>query len=100
MILELADIRIQPGQQAAFGAAIERGVREVIAQAQGFRGFQVYRGVESPERYLLQIQWETLENHTVDFRQSPAFAEWRAIVGPFFAVPPVVEHFQLITHGG
>ena len=96
MILELADIRIQPGQQTAFDEAIERGVRTVIANAKGFQGYKVNKGIESPERYLLQIFWETLENHTVDFRESPAYAEWRAIVGPFFAGPPTVEHFNLL----
>ena len=96
MILELADIRIQPGQQAAFDEAIERGLRTVIAHAEGFQGFKVNKGMESPERYILQIFWDTLEDHTVGFRQSPAFADWRAIVGPFFAAPPVVEHFELL----
>ena len=96
MILEIADIRIRPGEQAAFDEAIQRGVRTVIAHAKGFQGFKVNKGIESPERYILQIFWDTLENHTVDFRQSPAFAEWRAIVGPFFASPPVVEHFTLL----
>lgn len=97
MILELADIRIQPGQQAAFDQAIQHGLNTVIAKAKGFEGFKVNRGVESPERYVLQIFWTTLENHTVEFRESPAFAEWRAIVGPFFAQPPVVEHFELVA---
>lgn len=95
MILELADIRIQPGLQTEFEAAIQRGVSTVIAHAQGYLGHTVHKGLESPERYLLQIRWATLEDHTVGFRQSPAFAQWRAIVGPFFAVPPVVEHFEL-----
>ena len=97
MILELADIRIQPGQQAAFDKAIQHGVETVIATAKGFEGYKINRGIECPERYLLQIFWDTLENHTVDFRESPAFAEWRAIVGPFFAQPPVVEHFELVA---
>ena len=97
MILELADIRIPPGQQAAFDEAIQRGVETVASKAIGFRGYKVNRGVESPERYLLLIYWETLENHTVDFRQGPLFPQWRAIVGPFFAVPPVVEHFELVA---
>ena len=97
MILELADIRIQPGQQAAFDEAIARGVSTVIAKAKGFQGYKVNKGIENPERYILQIFWETLENHTIDFRESPAFAEWRAIVGPFFAAPPSVEHFELLT---
>jgi heme-degrading monooxygenase HmoA len=97
MILEIADIRIRPGQQAAFDEAIQRGLTTVAARAQGMRGFKVNKGIESPERYVLQIFWDTLEAHTVGFRESPLFAEWRAIVGPFFAQPPVVEHFTLLT---
>ena len=97
MILEHADIRIHPGQQAAFDEAIKRGVETVISKAKGFEGYTVNKGIESPERYILQIFWTTLENHTVDFRQSPAFADWRAIVGPFFAGPPTVEHFNLVS---
>ena len=97
MILELVDIRIHAGQQTAFDEAIARGVSTVIAQAKGFRGYKINQGIENPERYILEIFWETLENHTVDFRQSPAFTEWRAIVGPFFAEPPTVEHFKLLS---
>ena len=97
MILELADIRIHPGQQASFDAAIQRGIADVVSKAKGFEGYKVNKGIESPERYLLQIFWATLENHTIDFRESPAFADWRAIVGPFFAGPPTVEHFNLLA---
>ena len=97
MILELADIRIASGKNAEFEAAIQRGAETVIANAKGFRGYKVNRGVESAERYILMIYWETLENHTVDFRGGPLFPQWRAIVGPFFAVPPVVEHFTLLA---
>ena len=97
MILEVADIRIPAGKQAEFDAAIQRGVETVISKAQGFRGYKVNRGVESPERYLLMIYWATLEDHTVAFRQGPLFPEWRAIVGPFFAQTPVVEHFELVV---
>eukprot|EP01036_Dinobryon_divergens_P045683 gene45682-biopygen36889 len=97
MILEIADIRIPAGQQAAFDEAIRRGVETVISQAEGFLGYQVQKCIESPERYVLMIRWQTLEAHTVGFRGSPAFAQWRAIVGPFFAQPPVVEHFELLA---
>ena len=97
MILEQADITIHPGKQAEFDVAIQRGVETIIAKAKGFVGYEVQKGIESPERYLLLIRWQTLENHTVDFRESAAFQEWRAIVGPFFAKPPVVEHFNLLA---
>ncbi len=97
MILEVADIRIPVEKNAEFEAALQRGVETVISRAQGFCGYKVNRGVESPERYLLMIYWDTLEDHTVAFRGGPLFAEWRAIVGPFFAQPPVVEHFELVV---
>ncbi|MCU0764193.1 MAG: antibiotic biosynthesis monooxygenase [Hydrogenophaga sp.] len=91
MILEHADIRIDPARAADFEAAILKGASTVIAHA------KVNRSIESPGRYLLMIYWDTLEDHTVGFRQSPAFAEWRALVGPFFAQPPVVEHLELVV---
>lgn len=97
MILEIADIRIKPGQNAAFEAAVQNALSSVVNRAQGFKGAKVNRGIESPDRYILQIFWATLEDHTVTFRQGALFAEWRALVGPFFAAPPVVEHFELVT---
>lgn len=97
MILEVADIRIHPGRQAEFDEAVQRGIATVVSKSQGFRGYKINKGIESPERYLLMIFWDTLENHTVDFRQSSAFTAWRAIVGPFFAQPPLVEHYTLLA---
>ncbi len=97
MIYEIADIRIKPGQQAEFEKAIQTGVNTVIANAQGFLGFSIQHSIESPERYLLRIRWNALEDHTVGFRQSDAFAQWRSIVGPFFAEPPQVEHFEVVA---
>mgnify|MGYP001756727068 FL=1 len=96
MILEHADIRIDPAKAADFEAAILRGASTVIAGAKGFKGFKVNRSQESAGRYILMIYWDTLEDHTVGFRQSPAFTEWRSIVGPFFLQPPVVEHLELV----
>ena len=95
MILEVADIRITPGRNAEFEAAIARGLEAVLSRATGFVGHQVQRGIESPERYLLLVRWRSVENHTVDFRQGPLFAEWRSHIGPFLASPPHVEHFEL-----
>lgn len=97
VIREVADIRIQPGQQAAFEEAIQRALATVMVQAKGARRWRVDKGIENPERYVLQIDWETLEDHTVGFRQGPLFAQWRAIIGPFFAAPPHVEHFVVVA---
>jgi heme-degrading monooxygenase HmoA len=96
VILELADLRIHPGKNAAFEKAINHALLTVFPKAKGFKSHKLHRCVESPERYVLQLTWETLENHTVDFRGSPLFAEWRGMVGEFFASPPNVEHFELV----
>ena len=100
MILEHADITITAGRNAEFEAAIQRGIDTVIRSAKGFVDARVHRGIESTERYILTIHWQTLENHTVDFRGGPLFPAWREIVGPFFAKPPVVEHFDLAVSRG
>jgi heme-degrading monooxygenase HmoA len=96
MVLEIADIRIQPGKNAEFEAAIRRGAETVISRAQGFQRYSVRKSIEAPDRYMLLIEWATLEDHTVGFRGGPLFGEWRAIVGPFFAQPPAVEHYTLV----
>jgi hypothetical protein len=96
MILEHCDIEINPSKSTEFEEAILRGVSTVISKAKGFRGFKVNHSIESPARYLLLIYWDSLENHTMDFRGSDAFNDWRAIVGPFFAKPPFVEHMTLV----
>ncbi|MDB5856411.1 MAG: putative antibiotic biosynthesis monooxygenase [Ramlibacter sp.] len=97
MILELADIRIHPGQQAEFEQAAQVGLDTVLSKAKGFVSYEIRHSIESPERYVLLIEWETLEAHTVGFRASPAHAQWRAIVGGFFAQPPFVEHFGVVA---
>lgn len=96
MILEIADMRIQPGCNAAFETAIEGALTSVVSRAMGFRGAKVNKGVESPDRYIVMLYWDTLEDHTVGFREGPLFAEWRAAIGPYFAQPPAVEHYTLV----
>ena len=97
MILEIADFTITPGQQPEFEAALQQALTTVASKAQGFGGFKINHSIESPERYVLMIYWDTLEDHMVGFRQGPLFPQWRAIVGPYFAQPPAVEHFTLIA---
>jgi len=93
MIFEIADIRIKAGQQTAFEHAVHVAMQTIFPKAQGFCGYQFNRSIESPERYVLQLTWETIENHTLEFRGSALYTVWRSMVGDFFAQPPHVEHF-------
>lgn len=95
MIIEHALITIQPGRQAEFEEQFPNA-KAVISQANGFVDLRLHRGIETPNTYLLLIRWQTLEDHTIGFRESALFGEWRAIIGPFFAGPPVVDHFAQV----
>ncbi len=96
MITEIAQIDVKTGSEAAFEAAVE-SARAVFARAKGFHGFELHKSIEKPQRYRLMAKWETLENHTVDFRGSEHFTEWRGLVGGFFASPPEVEHTETVV---
>ncbi|HZP78741.1 MAG TPA: antibiotic biosynthesis monooxygenase family protein [Pseudolabrys sp.] len=91
MIMEIARIDVKPGSEDAF----ENGVKQagpIFKRAKGCHGMELKRSIEKPHRYRLFVKWETLENHTVDFRTSADFQEWRKLVGHCFAEPPAVEH--------
>lgn len=92
MIIEVATIRVKEGAEAAFEAAVAEAVG-VFSRAPGCLGLVLTRCVEDPAHYDVVIRWKTLEDHTVGFRGSPLFAEWRALVGPHFAEPPSVRHY-------
>jgi len=95
MITEIAQIDVKPGSEADFEAAVAKA-KPLFLAAKGGKGIELHRSIEKPSRYRLLAKWETLENHTVDFRGSPAFAEWRALVGPYFAAAPDVEHTETV----
>ncbi len=95
MITELADFWVNPEDNQAFGHALTKGVTTVLSKSEGYLGHEILSSQESPGRWVLLVRWTSTEAHTVGFRQSAAFAEWRAIIGPFFKQPPSVEHFDL-----
>ena len=98
MILEIAQIDVKPGMEAEFEAGVTKAT-PLFQRAKGCRGLDLQRGIEKPSRYRLFIQWDTLENHTIDFRGSADFQEWRKLVGHCFAAPPEVEHVRQAVKG-
>ena len=92
MILERALFVIKPGQADDFEKAFAQAA-PLIRAAKGCRKAEMHRGVENPDGFILLVEWDTLEDHMVGFRESKVFGEWRAILGPHFASPPAVEHY-------
>jgi heme-degrading monooxygenase HmoA len=93
MILEAATINVkaEPAFESAFADA-----RKVVSAMPGFIALQLHRCIESDGRYLLLVQWRSVEDHTVGFRQSPQFLRWRELIGPYFAGAPFVEHYESV----
>jgi quinol monooxygenase YgiN len=98
MVLEIAQIDVKPGMEAEFEAGVAKAA-PVFKRAKGCTSMALQRSVEMPARYRLFVGWATVENHTVDFRGSPDFQEWRKLVGHCFASPPEVEHVSEVVRG-
>jgi heme-degrading monooxygenase HmoA len=94
MVFEHAQLSITPGSEVEFERLFDETVRDIFGRAEGFVSIELHRSIERPSVYLMRVCWKTLEAHTVDFRSSDLFAEWRTVAGPFFAEPPSVEHFS------
>jgi heme-degrading monooxygenase HmoA len=92
MVLEVATIDVRPGQEDAFAAAYRRA-RPEVSGTPGCRSVRLTRGVESPSRFVLLVEWDSVEAHEHGFRASERFVRWRQEIGPHFAAPPAVEHY-------
>ncbi|HVT08467.1 MAG TPA: antibiotic biosynthesis monooxygenase [Polyangia bacterium] len=96
MYVEIVLLKAKSGDAERLREGLRAG-RAVIASAAGSRGSVFYQGVESPESFLLHIEWDTLEAHTVGFRQGPLFPQWRSHFQAFLESPPNMSHYQPIA---
>lgn len=96
MILEIASFTIKEGQQNDFETAFEQAQQRYLSVSKGYLKHQLLKGIENPSNYTLLVHWQTLEDHTIGFRESEQFVHWREIIGPYFAETPVVYHHQFI----
>ena len=96
MILEVA---ISQYPRRARRAEFERAFAQaapIIASMKGYVLHELRRCIETPNRYILLVQWQTLEDHTVGFRGSPEYQEWRRLLHHFYDPFPTVEHFTKV----
>lgn len=96
MIVEIGIIDAQPGKGAELEAGLKKA-REVISQADGYRGSTFHRGVESPDRCVIYIRWDSVAHHMEGFRNGPLFPQWRAHFADLMAGPPNVEHYNVFA---
>ena len=96
MILESAILNVRPGEEGAFEAAFGEA-KSIIASMPGFIALELQRCIEAPNRYLLLVRWITLQHHTVGFRTSPEYQQWKNLLHHFYDPFPTVEHYEKVN---
>jgi heme-degrading monooxygenase HmoA len=96
MILEVAILDVKPGLETEFEAGFQKA-SPIIAHMRGYRGHELQRCVERRSRYILLVRWDTLEDHTVGFRQSVEYQEWKRLLHHFYDPFPEVQHYEPLT---
>ncbi len=99
MILEHAVLPVVPGREAEFEASFDEA-KEIIAGMPGFIDLRLSRSIETPNEYLLLVQWQSVEAHSVGFRGSAEYERWRGLLHRFYEPFPVVEHFAEVARVG
>lgn len=95
MILESAYLHIKPDQTASFEQDFQKA-SSIIQSMEGFLSLRLSKCIENDHQYLLLVEWRSLEDHTIGFRQSDQYQEWKALLHHYYDPFPVVEHFKTI----
>ena len=96
MILEVAILDVKPELIEEFEMTFNTA-SQIIAAMSGYISHELQRCIEIPNRYILLVRWQTLEDHTVGFRQSTQYQQWRTLLHHFYEPFPTVEHYEMIV---
>lgn len=99
MILEIAMLDVRQGRHADFEQAFAQA-QTIISSMPGYLSHQLQRCIESPDKYVLLVNWTRLADHTTGFRQSIQYQEWKRLLHHFYDPFPTVEHFEMVLEGG
>ena len=95
MILEVAILDVKPGYETEFEQAFGKA-QTIISSMKGYVSHQLQHCIENPSRYVLLVNWETLEDHTEGFRRSAEYQKWCALLHHFYDPSPTVEHYTSV----
>lgn len=95
MILEVAMLNVRPGLSLEFEQAFAKA-QAILSGMPGYQRHELRRCLEARDRFLLLVWWKDLESHTVGFRQSTEYQEWKQLLHRFYDPFPIVEHFELV----
>jgi heme-degrading monooxygenase HmoA len=95
MILEAAMLQVKSGMEQEFEETF-RKASGIISAMKGYLSHELQRCMEIEGKYLLLVKWESLEDHTIGFRESPEYQEWKKLLHHFYQPFPIVEHFEKV----
>jgi len=98
MILEVAQLQVRAGQEAAFEAAFVEAQR-IISSMPGYLGHELQRCLEHAGHYMLLVRWRTVEDHEIGFRKSAEYQQWRQLLHHFYDPFPTVLHYERVAGG-
>jgi len=96
VILEVAILDVKEGEEGCFESAFSRA-QLIISSMEGYVSHQLKKCIEKPNRYIFLVNWETIENHTIDFRESKQYQEWKKLLHHFYDPFPEVQHYTDIS---
>ena len=94
MILEVAILDVIPDKTAEFEADFQKA-QEIISSVKGWLGHQLQQCIEVPNRYILLVRWQSIDDHIFGFRESIAYPEWKKLLHHYYSPFPVVEHYSM-----
>jgi heme-degrading monooxygenase HmoA len=97
MILEVAILKVRSGQTEAFEDAF-CDAQHILSATPGYVSHELQRSIEERDKYLLLVKWRKLEDHTIGFRQSSQYQDWKRLLHHFYDPFPAVEHFEVVSN--
>lgn len=95
MILEVAILKIKLNMNQEFEIAFQEAA-SIIASMPGYISHDLQQCLEVENQYLLLVNWQALQDHTVGFRQSAEYQTWKNLLHHFYEPFPTVEHYKKI----
>lgn len=95
MILEVAILNVKKGESADFEKAFSQAAG-IISSMDGYISHELQKCIETPDKYLLLVRWNSVEDHEIGFRKSAQYQEWKRLLHHFYDPFPVVEHYELV----
>ncbi len=95
MILETALLQVKKDCEKQFEADFKKA-GQYISVIDGYLGHSLKKCIEQENKYLLLVQWEKLEDHTIGFRQSKQYIKWKNLLHHYYDPFPIVEHYETV----